>query len=149
MSLKQRLLRLALALAACTSALAQTAAQKLPSTGLTAGIHVIQAEVARTPEQRATGLMFRRDMGPNEGMLFVFERAGTQCFWMRNTFLPLTIAFLADDGRIVNLDDMKPQTETSHCSSEPVRHVLEMNQGWFARRGLKPGDRLQGDPFRR
>ena len=93
------------------------------------------------------GLMFRSSMPVNDGMLFAFEQAGVQCFWMKNTLLPLSAAFVADDGRIVNIEDMQPQSEDSHCSAKPVRFVLEMNQGWFARRGIKPGSRLQGAPF--
>ena len=80
-------------------------------------------------------------------MLFVFEEPSQQCFWMKNTLLPLTAAFVADDGRIVNLVDMKPQTLDAHCSREPVRYVLEMNQGWFAKKGIKAGSKLNGDLF--
>ena len=114
---------------------------------LTAGMHRIDAQVAASPQERQTGLMFRREMPQHEGMLFVFEQPATQCFWMKNTPLPLTAAFVADDGSIVNLADMKPLAEDSHCSAKPVRYVLEMNQGWFARRGIKAGARLGGAPF--
>ncbi len=114
---------------------------------LTAGMHLISAQVAQTPEQRQTGLMHRKEMPQGEGMLFVFEQPGQQCFWMKNTLLPLTAAFVADDGTIVNLEDMKPQTTDSHCSAKPVRYVLEMNQGWFAKKGLKAGFKLGGQPF--
>ena len=110
-------------------------------------MHLIQAQVASTPEQRSIGLMHRREMPANEGMLFVFEQAQPQCFWMKNTLLPLTAAFVADDGTVVNLADMKPQTTDSHCSAKPVRFVLEMHQGWFDKRGLKAGSRLSGQPF--
>jgi uncharacterized membrane protein (UPF0127 family) len=120
---------------------------KLPSVELTAGMHRIVAEVAATPQQQMIGLMHRRAMGANEGMLFVYGTPGQQCFWMHNTLLPLTIAFIDDDGRIVNLADMQPMTEDSHCSARPVRFTLEMNQGWFAKRGLKAGSRLRGAPF--
>jgi len=127
---------------------AQTAPQMdLPRTKLSAGMHLIDAQVAATPEQRSIGLMFRREMPAAEGMLFVFEQATPQCFWMKNTLLPLTAAFVADDGTIVNLADMKPQTTDSHCSSQPVRYVLEMNQGWFTKKGLKAGFKLGGKPF--
>lgn len=115
---------------------------------LHAGMHNIVAEVAKTPREREIGLMHRRQMAPHEGMIFVFEEPATQCFWMRNTYLPLSTAFVADDGTVVNIEDMQPQTETSHCSSKPVRYVLEMNQGWFAKRGIKPGFRLKGALFR-
>ena len=91
--------------------------------------------------------MFRPEMPQHEGMLFVFEEPARQCFWMRNTLLPLTAAFLADDGTIVNLVDMKPQSLDSHCSAKPVRYVLEMNKGWFAKKGLQAGARLGGGPF--
>jgi uncharacterized membrane protein (UPF0127 family) len=128
-------------------ALAQDAAQKLTAIRLNAGMHIIQAEVAKTPAQRSIGLMHRPTMGANEGMLFVFEQASPQCFWMKNTLLPLSIAFLADDGTVVNIEDMKPQTLESHCSRQPVRFALEMNVGWFAKRGIKPGAKLSGMPF--
>jgi uncharacterized membrane protein (UPF0127 family) len=116
----------------------------LPVVQLSAGMHAIRAQVAVTPDQRATGLMFRREMPSNEGMLFVFEQPSQQCFWMKNTLLPLSIAFLADDGTIVNLADMQPQSLDGHCSSKPVRYALEMNRGWFAQRGIKPGFKLTG-----
>ncbi|OGB17545.1 MAG: hypothetical protein A2W72_11305 [Burkholderiales bacterium RIFCSPLOWO2_12_67_14] len=122
---------------------------QLPRVTLSAGMHLINAQVAATPEQRTIGLMFRQEMPANEGMLFVFEQPAGQCFWMKNTLLPLTAAFVADDGTIVNLADMKPQTLDSHCSTQPVRYVLEMNKGWFAKRGIKSGSRLGGAPFER
>jgi uncharacterized membrane protein (UPF0127 family) len=122
---------------------------KLPTTPLTIGIHVVQAELAVTPEQQATGMMFRTSMGANEGMLFVNDDVGVRCFWMRNTLVPLTIAFIADDGTIVNTADMEPRSEKSHCSAQPVRFALEMNLGWFAKRGIKPGAKISGKPFRR
>ena len=135
------------ALACATTARAQDGPQKLPAIQLSAGMHLIRAEVAQTPEQRSIGLMHRPSMGANEGMLFIFEQAGPQCFWMKNTLLPLSIAFVADDGSIVNIESMKPQTLDSHCSKKPVRFVLEMNEGWFAKRGIKPGAMLKGAPF--
>lgn len=130
-------------------ALAQDTPQtKLPRIKLQAGMYQIDTQVAQTEAQRQTGLMFRKEMPQHEGMLFVFEQPATQCFWMKNTLLPLTAAFLADDGTIVNLVDMKPQTTDSHCSEKPVRFVLEMNQGWFAKKGLKAGSRLSGVAFK-
>ena len=132
----------------CAPAGAQSTPQlQLSRVSLSAGMYLIQAQVAATPEQRSIGLMHRQEMPPNEGMLFVFERPEPQCFWMKNTLLPLTAAFVADDGTIVNLADMKPQTTDSHCSAKPVRYVLEMHQGWFAKRGLKAGSKLGGPPF--
>ena len=114
---------------------------------LLAGINVIDAQLALTPEQRQIGLMLRKDMPQHEGMLFVFEQPAQQCFWMKNTLLPLTAAFVADDGTIVNLADMQPQTMDSHCSAQPVRYVLEMNRGWFAKKAIKAGSKLGGPPF--
>jgi uncharacterized membrane protein (UPF0127 family) len=119
----------------------------LPRIKLGAGMHQIDAQVARTPEQRSTGLMFRKEMATHEGMLFVFEQPSGLCFWMKNTLLPLTAAFISDDGTIVNLADMKPQTTDAHCAARPVRYVLEMNQGWFQKRGLRAGAKLSGPPF--
>jgi uncharacterized membrane protein (UPF0127 family) len=135
-------------IAACTGGHTQGAPQlNLPRTQITAGMYLINAQVAATPEQRATGLMYRQQMPPGEGMLFAFEQVAQQCFWMKDTPLPLTAAFVADDGTIVNLADMKPLSTESHCSSKPVRYVLEMNQGWFGQKGLKAGSKLSGPPF--
>lgn len=137
-----------LAIALCQPCHAQSSPQlDLPRIKLAAGMHLIDTQVATSAEQRSTGLMFRKEMPQSEGMLFVFEQAATQCFWMKNTVLPLTAAFVADDGTIVNLADMKPQTTDSHCSTQPVRYVLEMNQGWFGKKGIKAGFKLGGKPF--
>jgi hypothetical protein len=114
---------------------------------LVAGMYQIDAQVAATQEQRQIGLMFRKEMPQHEGMIFIFEQPAQQCFWMKNTFLPLTAAFVADDGTIVNLADMKPETTDSHCSAKPVRYVLEMNKGWFAKKGIKAGTKLMGSLF--
>jgi len=130
------------------SASAQEAPQELPSIRINAGIHNITAQLAQTPQQREIGLMFRTSMGPNDGMLFAFEQAGQQCFWMKNTLIPLAIAFIADDGSVVNIASMKPQTLDGHCSDAPVRFVLEMNEGWFAKRGIKAGSKLRGAPWK-
>ena len=133
----------------CSLAWAQGQPQlQLPRIQLQAGMHQMQVQVAATPEQRSIGLMHRAEMPQGEGMLFAFEQATQQCFWMKNTLLPLTAAFIADDGTIVNWADMKPQTTDAHCSEQPVRWVLEMNQGWFAKRGIKAGFKLQGPVFR-
>jgi uncharacterized protein len=121
---------------------------ELPRVKLSAGLHLIDAQVAATPVQREIGLMHRTEMPMQEGMLFVFEQASVQCFWMKNTLIPLTAAFLADDGTIVNLANMKPQTTDAHCSKKPVRFVLEMNQGWFAKKGIREGNKLTGSPFK-
>lgn len=150
---RNAILSLMLGAAAAAPALSQQAAQpsgqpqNLSTVTLHAGMHNIVAQVAKTDEQRQIGLMFRKEMAMHEGMIFVFEKPATQCFWMRNTLLPLSAAFVADDGSIVNIADMKPLDETSHCSTKPVRYVLEMNQGWFAKRGLKSGSKLDGPLF--
>ena len=152
MPLPLRLLRLCAAAALLTAAAlgtawAQSRAQPpLPTVKLTAGIHVITAEAATTHQTRMVGLMHRERLALNHGMLFVFEDKAQQCFWMRNTPLPLTIAFIDDDGTILQLADMAPKTEVSHCSQKPVRYALEMEQGWFAKRGIAPGARLAGLP---
>ncbi len=131
-----------------TGAQAQEEPQtNLPRIVLSAGMYQIDTQLALTPEHRQVGLMFRKSMPQHEGMLFVFEQPSQQCFWMKNTILPLTAAFVADDGTIVNLEDMKPQTTNPHCSAKPVRYVLEMNQGWFAKKGFKAGTKLGGKPF--
>ncbi len=134
---------LAAMLAASQSTAAQQAPQpKLPVVRLQAGLQIVLAEVADTPRSREIGLMMRERLGPNEGMLFVFEQPRAYCFWMRNTLLALSIAFIDDDGRIVNIEDMAPRTEDSHCAKAPVRFALEMEQGWFARRALGAGAKL-------
>lgn len=131
-------------LAPCESARAQPhyPQPKLPTVRIEAGIHVIRAELADTDRTRAIGLMGRESLGPNEGMLFVFGDKAVHCFWMRDTPLPLSIAFLDDDGSIVDIAQMAPRSEDGHCPSRPVRFALEMEQGWFAKRGLREGTRL-------
>jgi uncharacterized membrane protein (UPF0127 family) len=130
--------------AAALAVLAAGAAAQLPTVRLTAGIHLITAEVAADDPARTRGLMFRERLAPNHGMLFVFERKAIHCMWMRNTPLPLSVAFIDDDGRIVNIEDMAPHTDDSHCARAPVRYALEMSRGWFASRGLKPGTVIGG-----
>ena len=144
----QRAASLALTMAV-VGAIAQDGPQKLPAIKLSVGMHAIQAEVAQTPDQRSTGLMFRKTMATNDGMLFIFDRPSEQCFWMKNTLVPLSVAFVANDGSITNIENMSPQTLDSHCSAKPVRFVLEMNVGWFAKRGIKAGTRIHGAPFAR
>jgi uncharacterized protein len=119
---------------------------ELPTTTLTIGTHKAIAEVATTPDQRSVGLMNRFSLKPDHGMLFVFERTEPLGFWMKNTFVALSIAFIADDGRIINIEDMKPQTENTHTSKGPARYALEMRKGWFAERGIGPGAVVKGLP---
>jgi len=117
-------------------------------TTLTIGGHKLVAEVVTTPEQRATGLMNRFSLAPDHGMLFVFEAPQPLGFWMKNTYVPLSIAFADADGRIVNIEDMKPQDETTHWSRGFALYAVEMKQGWFAAHGIKAGDLIQGLPPR-
>jgi len=149
MSSRRALLLLLGVLAAAGSA-AQTGPQpELPTTRLTAGMHVITAELASTTQSRSVGMMFRQSVAPNHGMLFLFEDKGQQCFWMRNTLLPLSIAFIADDGTILQIADMAPKSEALHCSQEPVRYALEMEQGWYAKKGALAGTKIRGLPVPR
>ncbi len=118
--------------------------QALPELVLEIKGHKLTAEVATTEPQRATGLMYRRMLPEHRGMLFVFPYAAPQSFWMMNTYVPLSIAFLDDNGTIVNIADMKPLTTNSHSSTKPAKYALEMNRGWFAKRGIKAGARVEG-----
>ncbi|PRC94891.1 DUF192 domain-containing protein [Solimicrobium silvestre] len=118
------------------------AQQSLPVKQLTAGMFVIQAEIASTEEQRETGLMNRKEMGQNNGMLFVFDRPAGYCMWMKNTLLPLSVAFMDNEGVILNIEEMLPQTETNHCTVKPARYALEMNAEWFKRKNIKPGTKI-------
>jgi len=119
---------------------------ELPTVPLTINGHKLTAEVAKTSEQITTGLMHRFSLKPDHGMVFVFDRSEPRAFWMKNTFIPLSIAFVAADGRIVNIDDMAPQDETTHWSSGPAMYAIEMRKGWFAERGIRAGDRVTGLP---
>jgi uncharacterized membrane protein (UPF0127 family) len=121
-----------------------SAAQSLPRVQLNSGIHVIDAEVATNGATRSQGLMYRKSLGANEGMLFVFPRDEPLCMWMRNTYVPLSVAFMDREGVILNIEDMHPQSDDTHCAIAPARYALEMNQGWFAKRGVKAGMRIGG-----
>ena len=116
----------------------------LPTIELGAGMHLIRAELADTDGARTRGLMHRKALAPNGGMLFVFDAPGPYCMWMKNTPLPLSVAFIDAAGAIVNIADMQPHTEQSHCAVRPVSYALEMRQGWFAERGIRAGERLRG-----
>ncbi|MDR0776473.1 MAG: DUF192 domain-containing protein [Azonexus sp.] len=132
------------ALAASLIGAAAWAQATLPVIELTAGFHRIEAEVAATGESRQTGLMNRQAMPQQRGMLFVFAEENTHCMWMRNTLLPLSVAFIDAEGNIINIEDMQPQTEDNHCARRPARYALEMNAGWFAKRGIAAGSKLRG-----
>lgn len=117
---------------------------QLPTLELSAGIYVIRAEIASTFETRMRGLMFRKHLGQNEGMLFVFPQVELHCMWMKNTLIPLSVAFADAKGRIVSISEMQPQSEASHCASAPAKFALEMDKGWFSAKGVKPGASILG-----
>ena len=135
-------MRFSILLAACL--LAAPARAQLASVELSAGMHLIRAEVADSMATRMQGLMHRKSLAQNAGMVFVFEEAAAHCMWMKNTLMPLSVAFLDDAGAIINIADMQPHSEQSRCASRPARYALEMNKGWFAQRGIKPGVKLRG-----
>ena len=122
------------------------AAQPLPVVELKAGMHLIRAEVAADFSSRARGLMHRKALAPNAGMLFIFDDAALHCMWMKNTYIALSVAFMDAQGTIVNIADMQPHSEDSHCAARPALYALEMERGWFEKRGIKPGARLGGIP---
>ena len=126
--------------------LAQSINSSLPIIELKTGIYRIQAELASTPQARQVGLMNRTSMPTDSGMLFIFDQKATHCFWMSNTKIPLAIAFLADDGKIVNIEEMQAETLNNHCPKAPIRYALEMNRQWFSQRAIGPGSAIQGLP---
>lgn len=134
-----------LAILCSTHAVADQPA-RFPVITLNAGMHLIKAEVASTEAQREQGLMFRESLGPNEGMVFLFHAPAGVCMWMKNTPLPLSVAFIDRDGRIINIENMKPQSLDSHCAKQPVYYALEMQEGWFKQRNIKPGSIISGLP---
>ena len=116
----------------------------LPVVELGAGLHLIRAELAADDPSRMRGLMHRKSLGPNEGMLFVFDESTIHCMWMKNTFVPLSVAFLDEAARVINIADMIPHSEQSHCAARPARYALEMQRGWFAERGIGGGATIRG-----
>jgi uncharacterized membrane protein (UPF0127 family) len=127
-------------------------AQERPNfstTSLNIGIHVIKAEVALSEAQREYGLMFRERLEPNDGMLFLFDSPERVCMWMKNTLIPLSVAFMDENGKIVNIEEMKAQTLDSHCAAKSVTYALEMNSGWFKQKNIKPGTTVDGLPGNR
>jgi hypothetical protein len=119
-------------------------AQPLPVVQLSAGMHLIRAEVAADYSTRGRGLMHRKSLGANAGMLFIFDAPEIHCMWMKNTYIALSVAFLDAQGAIINIADMQPHSEQSHCAARPAVYALEMAQGWFVQRGIKPGMKLGG-----
>ncbi|MFJ3056901.1 DUF192 domain-containing protein [Herbaspirillum sp. NPDC087042] len=136
-----------LTLGCIASASAQTpAVRKFPTTQLNIGIHLIKAEVAQTEAEREQGLMFREKMADNEGMLFLFGAPAGVCMWMKNTLIPLSVAFMDEKGVIINIEEMKEQTLDSHCAKRGAVYALEMNKGWFKQKNIKPGTKIDGLP---
>ena len=131
-------------LLAVTQLLATSSAWSQGSLELSAGIHRIRVEVVNTVESRAEGLMHRKSLPANYGMLFVFDQTAQHCMWMRNTLIPLSVAFIDANGRIVNIEEMLPQTENNHCAAKPAKFALEMSAGWFRSKGLSSGTQLNG-----
>ncbi|HMW17132.1 MAG TPA: DUF192 domain-containing protein [Accumulibacter sp.] len=117
---------------------------QMPQIELSVGLYRIEAEVALNDADRQLGLMHRRTMTQNHGMLFVYDQPARHCMWMRNTYLPLSVAFLDEQGRILNIEEMQPQSDDNHCAAKDARYALEMNRGWFAGKGIKPGTRIAG-----
>ncbi len=123
---------------------AANARADLPAVDLAVGMHLIRAEVADSMGARMEGLMYRKSMPQGAGMVFVFDENAAHCMWMKNTLIPLSVAFIDEAGTIINIADMQPQTEQSHCAARPARFALEMNKGWFAQRGIKAGAKFRG-----
>jgi hypothetical protein len=133
-------------MAAAAIALAAPAAAdtQLPEVTLTVNGHKLAAEVAHTGSTRAQGLMHRRILPESRGMLFVFDNVAVHAMWMMNTYIPLSVAFLDEGGVIINIEDMKPHTQNSHPAAKPAKYALETNLGWFHKRGIKPGMKIEG-----
>lgn len=119
-------------------------AQQLPEVALSVNGHKLAAEVAHTDDARMQGLMHRRILPESRGMLFVFREVTHHAMWMMNTYIPLSVAFLDERGVIINIEDMKPHSQDTHPAAKPAKYALEMNQGWFSKRGIRPGARIEG-----
>ena len=150
---KNRLIHIAAiistAIAACTFTSLPAVAQEYqtpPTKPLNIRIHVIKAEVAHSEAEREQGLMFRKKMGANEGMVFVFDVPASICMWMKNTLIPLSVAFIDKNGVILNVEEMNAQTLDSHCAAGEASYALEMNKGWFKDKNIKPGTLIEGLP---
>lgn len=120
------------------------AGAELPEIGLSINGHALTAEVAHTEAARTQGLMHRRILPESRGMLFVFVDTARHAMWMMNTYIPLSVAFIDEQGVIINIEDMKPQTQDTHPAARPAKYALEVNRGWFAKRGIRPGAKIEG-----
>jgi len=123
-----------------------TADAKLPTTTIKVGSHALRVEVVATDAERQKGLMFREKLGRNDGMLFVFDEPAYHSMWMKNTLIPLSVAFVDAKGEILNILDLEPHSLETRMSAGPASYAIETNRGWFAERGLKAGDRVTGLP---
>ncbi len=128
---------------------AQKSADEKPQTGLPkitlyAGGQTIHADVAATEATRQVGLMFRKQMGKNDGMMFVFPQLAYHAMWMKNTLIPLSVAYMDDNGKILSIHEMEPQTEIPHQAAGPARFALEMNAAWFSTHKVNVGDTIKG-----
>jgi uncharacterized membrane protein (UPF0127 family) len=132
--------------AALLLALAARADVTFPTGQIKIGPHALKVEVAASDPQRTQGLMYRKTLGKNDGMLFVFDTLEYHGMWMKNTLIPLSVAFLDDKGEILNILDMEPQTLDTHMATGPARYAIETNKGWFAEKKIKAGDKVTGLP---
>jgi uncharacterized protein len=141
---------LAAALIAAASLVASADSVEFKTWQVKVGAHPLKVELAASEPQRTQGLMYRKKLGHEDGMLFVFDDVGYHSMWMKNTLIPLSVAFLGDDGRILNILDMEPQTLDTHSAAGPARYAIETNKGWFAEKKIKAGDKVTGlpKPFR-
>ena len=126
------------------SAPTEAASKKIPTLVLSVSGHTVKAEIAADDATRQQGLMYRKYMPKNDGMLFVFSEAAYHAMWMKNCFIPISVAYLDDAGTIISIHEMEPQTETPHQALGPARYALEMNGGWFAAHKIKAGDIIKG-----
>lgn len=140
------LLVLALGLAALPASAQDKLTAKLRTIPVKVAGHALRVEVADADASRSRGLMHRQAMGRNDGMLFVFEDLGYHSMWMMNTYIPLSVAFIDGEGRILNILDMEPRTQDTHTAAGPARYAIETNKGWFAEKKIKPGDKVTGLP---
>ena len=139
--------RFLLALALLTATIAWAEARPKLAT-IKVGAHALRVEVVTNDEDRARGLMHRQKLGANDGMLFIFDQPAYHSMWMKNTFIPLSVAFVDAQGTILNILDMEPQTLDPHVSAGPSIYAIETNKGWFEKKKLKAGDKVTGLPKR-
>jgi uncharacterized membrane protein (UPF0127 family) len=116
------------------------------ATRVKVGGHTLNAQIAATEPQRMQGLMFREKLGHDDAMVFIFDEPGYQSMWMKNTLIPLSVAFIDGEGRILNILDMEPQTLDTHTSAGPALYAIETNRGWFEEKKIKPGEKVTGLP---